>query len=166
MNDSYTLIGQVIAPFGIKGELKIKSESDFIEYRFRKGGIIYFNDLTPHEVTSMRVHKNNILITIDNLDNINLVLDKVGMKVYAKKSDIPPLLNNEYYVDSLIGLKVFNETGEFVGTISDVVNLGTRDLLEIVDSKTNKKFLVPFVEAIVKEVLTDKVIIDEIEGLR
>ena len=36
-----TYIGKVIGTFGIKGELKIYSESDFIEERFKKGNTIY-----------------------------------------------------------------------------------------------------------------------------
>ena len=40
MNKTY--IGKVIGTFGIKGELKIYSESDFIEERFKKGNKVYF----------------------------------------------------------------------------------------------------------------------------
>ena len=35
------LIGQITGTFGIKGELKVYSESDFVEYRFRKNAKIY-----------------------------------------------------------------------------------------------------------------------------
>ena len=33
-------IGEIIGTFGIKGELKVFSESDFIDYRFRKGALV------------------------------------------------------------------------------------------------------------------------------
>ena len=62
-------IGEIIGTFGIKGELKVFSESDFIDYRFRKGALVKIvskKEKLEVEITSMRIHKNNVLITINN----------------------------------------------------------------------------------------------------
>ena len=37
-------IGKIIGVFGIKGELKVYSESDFVTYRFRVGAHIILKD--------------------------------------------------------------------------------------------------------------------------
>ena len=66
-------IGKIINTFGIKGELKIYSESDFIEYRYQKGAIIYI-DNKQHIVSSFRNHQNMVLITIDDIKDINGVI--------------------------------------------------------------------------------------------
>ena len=74
MKNDYIEIGKVVNTFGIKGELKIYSESDFIDQRFRKGAkIVLKNKKTSKEVviSSMRIHKKTILITIDELYDIN-----------------------------------------------------------------------------------------------
>ena len=79
-------IGEIIGTFGIKGELKVFSESDFIDYRFRKGALVKIvskKEKLEVEITSMRIHKNNVLITINNWNDINLVEKYVGSKVYA-----------------------------------------------------------------------------------
>ena len=73
----------ITGTFGIKGELKVYSESDFVEYRFRKNAKIYLSDNLEYTVSSSRTHKGNVLITINDINDINLVLDKVGMKIYA-----------------------------------------------------------------------------------
>lgn len=91
-NDRLINIGKIIGVFGIKGELKIYSESDFIDYRFRVGAHIYLkNKKIAKEVvvTSMRIHKKTILIQIDNLNDINLVFDYIGCDIYAKYEDMP-----------------------------------------------------------------------------
>ena len=72
-NNELILIGQVTGTFGIKGELKVYSESDFVEYRYRVGAKIIFSDKSVHKVSSCRFHKGNVLITIDELYNINFV---------------------------------------------------------------------------------------------
>ena len=69
-------IGEIIGTFGIKGELKVFSESDFIDYRFRKGALVKIvskKEKLEVEITSMRIYKNNVLITINNWNDINLV---------------------------------------------------------------------------------------------
>lgn len=166
MKHNLILIGHVVGTFGIKGELKINSESDFIEYRFRVGAKIYFQDSKEYEVTSFRIHKGNVLITINNLLNINDVLDKVGMDVFASTNDVPPMKENEYYVDDLVGLQVLNTNNEILGTITDVIDIPSGYLLEITDKTNNNSFLVPFVDAFVKSIDDEKIIIEEIEGLR
>ena len=94
------LIGQITGTFGIKGELKVYSKSDFVEYRFRKNAKIYLSDNLEYTVSSSRTHKGNVLITINDINDINLVLDKVGMKIYAPSDDEPPLNDEEYYVNA------------------------------------------------------------------
>ena len=159
------LIGQVTGTFGIKGELKVFSESDFVEYRYRKGAKIIFQDKTEHTVSSSRFHKGNVLITIDELYNINLVLDKVGMKVYAHEDDVPPLGDDEYYIDSLVGLKVYNTKDEYLGEVSDIIEIPSGFILEIID-ENDSRFLLPFVDEFVKEINDELIIIEEIEGIR
>lgn len=159
------LIGQITGTFGIKGELKVYSESDFIEYRFRKDAKIYLSDKNEYTVTSSRQHKGNVLITINNIDDINLVLDKVGMKIYALKDDIPPMEENEYYIDDLIGLRVINQHNENLGKITDVMEMPSGYILEIIDEK-EKRFLLPFVDDYIQEITDDTIYIVEIEGIR
>lgn len=159
------LIGQITGTFGIKGELKVYSESDFVEYRFRKNAKIYLSDNIEYTVSSSRTHKGNVLITINDINDINLVLDKVGMKIYAPSDDEPPLNDEEYYVDDLVGLKVINQHDENIGTVKDVIEIPSGYLLEIIDDKDNR-FLLPFVDEYITEITDDSIIINEIEGIR
>lgn len=159
------LIGQITGTFGIKGELKVYSESDFVEYRFRKNAKIYLSDNIEYTVSSSRTHKGNVLITINDINDINLVLDKVGMKIYAPSDDEPPLNDEEYYVDDLVGLKVINQHDENIGTVKDVIEIPSGYLLEIIDDKDNR-FLLPFVDEYIIEITDDSIIINEIEGIR
>ena len=164
-NNELILIGQVTGTFGIKGELKVYSESDFVEYRYRVGAKIIFSDKSVHKVSSCRFHKGNVLITIDELYNINFVLDKVGMKIYAEEKDVPPLGDDENYIDSLVDLDVYNTENVHLGKVSDIIEIPSGFILEIIDTNDHK-FLLPFVDEFVKEITNEYIIIEEIEGIR
>lgn len=164
MRQNNIYIGKIINTFGIKGELKIYSESDFIEHRYRKGAKIYI-DNKEHIVSSFRIHQNLVLITIDEIKDINQVLQYVGKDIYAPSNDNPKLEEDEYYLDDLIGLKVYNQHNEYLGTVNDFLDLPQGEVMEILTEK-NKKILIPFVDDFIIEITEETIIIEEIEGLR
>lgn len=164
MNSELILVGKIIGVFGIKGELKIYSESDFIDQRFRKGAkIVLKNKKASKEVviSSMRIHKKTILITIDELYDINKVEQFVGYEVYSYASDELEMDDDEYYLDDLVGLDVYDENDQFVGILNDFIEVPQGYIMEI--KNKDKKMLIPFVDEHIIEILDDKVIVKVME---
>ena len=164
MNNELVLVGKIIGVFGIKGELKVYSESDFIETRFKKDAkLILKNKKTSKEVTvsSMRIHKKTILITIDNLFDINKVEEYVGYEIYANKEDDIELDEDEYYLDDLVGLEVYDENDEFVGVLNDFIEVPQGYIMEI--KNKGKKVLIPFVDEHIIDIEEDKIIVKVLE---
>lgn len=161
-------VGKIISTFGIKGELKVISDSDFIEDRFKVGNILYLKNHKQMEkvkISQVRFHQEYLLITVNDLNDINLVLEYVGCTLFVDQDSLNPLPEGEYYVHQLIGCKVYNTLGDILGIVKDIIEIPSSSILEVYDEK-NKKILIPFTSAFVKEVNQDKIIIDEIEGLR
>ena len=93
------LLGKIVGTHGIKGEVKILSDSDFKKERFRVGNKLYLkikNNNLPITINSYRVHKGLDLITFNDLNNINDVLNYVGLELYVDYSSELPLKENEY----------------------------------------------------------------------
>lgn len=157
-------IGEIIGTFGIKGELKVFSESDFIDYRFRKGALVKIGskkEKLEFEITSMRIHKNNVLITINNWNDINLVEKYVGSKVYADAADEPPLLEEEYEADALIGLEVLDEKNNNIGVVKDFIEVPQGYIMEIDDGKQG--ILIPFVDEFIIDVNDENIVVKVLE---
>lgn len=159
MENNYIEIGQIVNTFGIKGELKVISDSDFVDYRFRVGATIYLKlgkNFKPFKVTSYRLIKGNPTIVINDLKDINLVNMYVGAKVFAPSNDIPPLEEGEYLVDDLVGLPCLDEEEKRIGKVSDCIFGSYQTILEItlLDGKTK---LIPFVDEFILEVREDAI---------
>lgn len=157
-------IGEIIGTFGIKGELKVFYESDFIDYRFRKGALVKIvskKEKLEVEITSMRIHKNNVLITINNWNDINLVEKYVGSKVYADAADEPPLLEEEYEADALIGLEVLDENNNNIGVVKDFIEVPQGYIMEIDDGKQG--ILIPFVDEFIIDVNDENIVVKVLE---
>jgi signal transduction histidine kinase len=111
MKNNYIEIGKVVNTFGIKGELKIQSDSDFVDYRYQVGKTIVFkmrNILKEVRVSSFRILKGNVVITINDLYDINQVEQYIGATVLADKNDVPPLEEGEFMIDDIVGLDVYD----------------------------------------------------------
>jgi 16S rRNA processing protein RimM len=167
MQNDLLKLGEIVSVKGIKGEVKIASTSDYLAYRFQKGKEVNLardNDSKKMVVMMSHLEKNAAIVLFEGISSRNEAEMLCGYSVYCDKTDRPPLEDNHYYVDDLIGVKVENTLGEVMGVVKDVISLPASDVFEIEDK--GKTYLVPFVPAIVKKVGKDKIIIEEIEGLR
>ena len=96
-------IGKIVGTHALKGELKIRSFSDFNDQRFVVGHKLYLNEIVdPFIIKTVRVHKGNYLISFEGLQDINLVEKYIGYNVYGLKEDVE-LDDDEYFYDDLIG---------------------------------------------------------------
>ena len=158
----YLEVGKIVTTHGIKGELKVKSDTSFD--RFKKGNKLYIEKEEEITINSHRQHKGMELITINNLTNINDVLCYVGKDLYVPHNR-EELEDGEFYYEDLIGLDCYDSKDNLIGTVVDLQEVPQGLILEIKSSV--KTILVPFVDEFIVDIDLDnnKLSINEIEGL-
>lgn len=157
------IIGKIVGVHGIKGELKVKSDTDFD--RFKIGNPVYLKkgeDYQKMEVTSHRTHKGLELITLDGLNDINAILEFVGQDLYTPHG-LDELNDNEFYYEDLIGKLAITEDGTALGVVRDLREVPQGIILEI--DYNGRIGLIPFVDEFVLDVKEDTIIVRLIEGL-
>lgn len=155
-------IGKIANTHGIKGEVKVKSNSDFD--RFKKNKKVYTilnGQRVDLKITSVRPASDHLIIGFDAFDNINQVLHLKGAVLMTDEK--PILKADEFHYQDLIGKTVFNQENQQVGEVTDVLEVPQGHLLQITNG--DKKSLIPFVGAFIKSVDQDRIQIEEIEGL-
>lgn len=160
----YLVVGTIQNTHGLKGELKVKSNSDF--NRFIPGTKLYIkykNDFVEVVVAAAKETPTTILVRFENLNDINLVEKYKGSDIVINKDDLDELEDNEYYYYELIGLDVYNQNGILRGKVVGIMELPQGESLEI--DVNGKKRTVPLRDEFVSEITDDKIIIKEIEGL-
>ena len=156
-------IGKIVNTHGIKGELRVLSNSDFIEKRFEENEKIYIEQ-KEYIIESYYEHKNFYIIKLKNFDNINDVLKLKNKMIYANKLLNEELAEGEYFNYDLIDLNIYNQDGKKRGKVIEVVDGSAYNYLRI--KYNNKTYLIPFNNHFILDVqLNDKIIIQEIEGL-
>ena len=159
------VIGEVLKPQGIRGELKIKTYTDFPE-DVKAFKTVYIED-TPYKILSFRVGSDGFAyVGLRGIPDRNAAELFRGKKIEGEREDAPALEEGQYYIVDIIGLSCETEEGEELGIVKDVTNLSS-DVYTI--EKAGKSILFPAVKGVVKRVdlenkklIVDKKIFDEI----
>ena len=146
-------IGKTVSTFGIKGELKVISDFEYCDKAYKVGNKVLINNI-EHIISSIRYHKNYVLLKIDNLNNINDILKYVGFNIYIKRLDLN-LSKDEFLYKDLINSEVVDEDDTKLGKIIEVVN-GINVLIKV---KGTKEFYIPLIDNYVKKFDLDKKIL-------
>jgi 16S rRNA processing protein RimM len=165
----YLAVGRILNFHGIKGEAKVgytKGREEQIEaidkFLIEKDGQEIF--LTPERV---RFHKQHAIIKFKEINSVEEVQALKNCTLKADKEKVQNYLEeDEYLIDDLVGLDVYNTKEVYIGKIKYLVSQPGSELLSIED-ENQKHHLVPFVKKLVPVVDLKKqlIVIDEIPGL-
>ena len=155
MNE-WMVVGIITSCHGIKGQVKVKSLSDFDE-RFLKPGTRWLqkeNDLPSKiELTSgfKQPGKETFIVKFDEINTRDDAEQLKKHKILVKTNKLPELKKNEFHLLELINLQVKTLENNKLKIIGKVVNLENEknNLLIIEIFKNQKKVLIPFVKEIV-----------------
>ena len=152
-------VGKIVNTFGIKGELKIVSHFEMAEKVFKAGNIIRINNI-DFKITNARYHKNNYLLELNNIKDINQIEYLKDFDVYFNEQDLH-LKDNEYLISELIDYEVFNN-GELIGKVTDYDDNRINPLI-----KVNNKFYIPLKGSFIKDIdkINKKIYTQDLEGL-
>ena len=148
--DKEIIIGKIVAPHGVRGDIRILPLTEkpelflYLEYLLLEGG----KKLT---VKNARFQKRMILVTTKEVTSMNeaeLLRDK---NIYIKAEDLPELEEDEFYVADLVGIPVYDLEGNQIGTFKDSLSTGSNDVY-IIAVPGAKDILVPALKEYFKEI--------------
>ncbi|BDU67485.1 MAG: ribosome maturation factor RimM [Candidatus Tyloplasma litorale] len=138
-------IGTVVNTHGIKGEVRVLSDVEEPLERFKIGNILMYEDFNSFKelkIRTMRFHKNFILLTFNDIENINDIKWLKTKKLYCEKDE---LNSDEYYLSDLIDKPVFDQTKEKIGIAKKILDQGPYENL-IVELNNGKEINIPIVD--------------------
>jgi 16S rRNA processing protein RimM len=159
----FITIGQILAPWGVRGKLKVKVITDFPQ-RFAPASKVYVNR-QPMTIDSAEWHKGKVIIKLNQIDTIEAAQNLGGQSIEIDHSQVYPLPEGQYYHFQLIGLEVWTTQGELLGNITEILTAESNDNYLVSGAKG--EVLIPAIEDVVKSVDLDsgRITIEPIEGL-
>lgn len=139
-------VGNIIKPFGIKGQFKVYSLTEFPKERFKKGTKLFLVSKTEEQkevtVSSFRVANDCLIVGFKEIPTLTEAepFSHYDIRIDKEKAPLP---KGYYRYADLIGLTVKNEEGNTLGTISEVLSNAPTKTLRV-SRPGAKDFFVPF----------------------
>jgi 16S rRNA processing protein RimM len=160
-------IGQIVRPFGLKGEVKVKLYTDFPEQRFAVGMPLFLTTVRSDidvVVSSFRMHQGFALVSFEGKPSIDDVEIYRNCELSIDETRIEHDEDDIYYFD-LIDCTVIDESGTVLGIISEVIDTPAHAVIRI--QREGKDFLLPYVDAFIvdEDMEKKKITVRLIEGM-
>jgi len=141
----------VLAPFGIRGEIKVAIMTDFPD-RFTERPLYVGDGHIRHTVVSSRPHtaKTAVLTLrgVTSRDDAEALRDA---DLFVSAEDAEPLAEGRFYIHDIVGLRVMTDDGSVVGTVVEVMPTGSNDVY-IVRADDGREVLIPAIKEAIREI--------------
>lgn len=166
--DEQIIIGEIVNTQGHLGEVRVWPTTDFPE-RFRELKEVYINaggKLTTYHIERVRYHKQFVIVKFTEVPDMNSAEALKGALLQIDREALIPLPADTYYFFDIIGLKVFTDAGDNLGTITDIIQTGGNDVY-VVKPPAGRDILIPALKQVVKEInpAEKKMIVELLPGL-
>lgn len=143
----YLILGEVLRPHGVRGELRIRILTDYPE-RVSKIKTVYLGrdpmefDADAYSVQASRIHQDYLLLKLKEIPDRNEAELLRGLYVMVDFDNAVPLDEDEFYLYEVIGLKAYTNEGEWLGTVNNVIETGANDVY-VVSGSSHGELLLP-----------------------
>ncbi len=119
--------------------------------RIKPGKKVYIGERkNEQQIETIRLQNDGLLIKFSGITD----REEAGLfrneLIYIQAANLPKLKENEYYYHDLINMQVKTEEGEFLGSVSEILETGANEVLVV--TQAGKEYLFPFIKQVVLEV--------------
>ena len=166
--DSLLEVGQIVNTYGIKGFVKVVPYIDN-KNQFQDFATLYIEDkkkFTDLEIEEIKFAKELVLVKFKNIETIEEAEKIRNMYLYARREDIK-LEEGAHFIVDLIGIQIYNESGELLGILKEVLQPGANDVY-VVENENREQILLPVIPEVVKniDIQGKKIIVHLLDGLK
>jgi 16S rRNA processing protein RimM len=161
-------IGKIVKAHGLNGRVKVLSfmqSHDLLkslkEVFIRRGSDapVFFS------LKSFQIKGNCFYLEMEGIESIDQAEALIGCQALIPARKLPPLPEDEYYWEELIGLEVVTEERRFLGKVERIFPTGGNDVY--VCSGGEKEILLPAIADVVQKIDLEKgiMVVRLLEGM-
>lgn len=148
-SDERIEVGKIVAPHGVRGDLRIRPDIERPEV-LKKIRRIFLGG-KEYKLLSARPHKNIYILRVEGVEDRNMAETLIGKTAEVPLSVLPRLPEGEYYYFQLLGLMVCEENGHEVGPLKEIIETGANDVY-VVGLPGGKELCLPAIPSCIRSV--------------
>ena len=163
MLNPYLLLGEIVRPQGIRGEVKVRHYTDD-PFRFQELETVLFPDGDGYAtltILSCRVQKEDVFLTLAGVQDRDAAEKLRGTKLYVDRANARELSEDEVFIADILGATAYDTQGNVIGVLKDVLTPGGVDVFVFSTPKGN--LMMPALKSVLLtlDAQNGKIILDE-----
>lgn len=163
----FVLLGTITRPHGIKGELKVRPFTAEPDSMAHYAQLLLAADERAEKQSytneQARVSGTQIILRLRECTSREMAESLVGLGVWVRSTDLPPTVDGEFYLHTLLGKAVHTLDGQPLGVAEQLLAGSSQDILVVRQGK--QEHLIPAVRAFIHTIDSETVTLDLPEGL-
>ena len=136
------LVGKVSGLFGTRGWVKLFSYTRPRANLLRYPELLIGEDFSPHSITNARQHGNKLLAQLGGVDDRDAAAALIDQELFIDRKLLGIAEDDSYFWADLLDLRVVNQSGVELGKVSNILETGANDVLQV---SGDRQRLIPFV---------------------
>lgn len=159
------VVGRIVRPHGLKGDVVVESATDFAETRFRRGSRVTTGAGRVLTIAASRPQGDRWILRFVDLESIEAAEGLRDTELLIEPEALSALPAGQYYLHDLVGCRVETNAGAAVGRVATVYTGAAQAVLGI--DGPGGEVLVPLADGICREVdvAARRIVIAPPEGL-
>ena len=150
-------VGEVLTTQGNKGEVRVSPLTDTLERWLELTRVLRVSGAGTNElwIENVRFMRGLGSVKFRGVESMSAAEELRGEFLWLPEEERTPLPEGRFYLDQLIGLKVYGPNDRFLGSIAEVLTTGANDVY-VVRGGEDGELLLPALKSVVRQVDTEK----------
>lgn len=131
MTSDLVLLGKILSPHGLKGQVKVWSYAELPYNLVSYGPLTDKTGKHSFELTLKNPESGGMIASIKGINTREGAERLRNTELYIPRSKLPPTKTGEFYQNDLIGMPVFKTDGSTYGRVAGFHNFGAGTIIEI-----------------------------------
>lgn len=162
-------VGVISSMHGVHGEVKVfPTTSDPGRYKKLKEVLLDTGkEMITLKLKGVKFFKQFVIVKFEGYDNPNDIEMYKGKPIYVTRENAVKLEKDEYFVADLYDIEVYEDNGEKLGVIVDVIETGSNDVYTV-KCVDGSELLLPAIKQCILDVDIEnrKMTVHVMDGLR
>lgn len=151
----FIAVAKLRRPHGLHGEALVAVLTDFPERLEPGKKLLLGNKHKAVTIKSSRHHNKGLLLAFDEFATPEELGAYRNQLLFVRPEELPELEDDEYYYHQLIGMEVWEENGDSLGTLAEIIETGANDVF-VVRKEGRKDLLLPGISEVLKDIDLDQ----------
>ncbi len=162
------LVGKVLKPRGLKGEVKAEIITSFPEHFKKLKTLLIKADSVwqTYPLSQAKLASGYVYLTFKDIHSADEAERLRNAELYIEQEQLTNLSEMEYYIHDLVGIEVFDDAERLVGKLIEVESYPSSDVY-VVEAPDGKCHMIPAIKDVIKQVdiKSGRMTIHVMEGL-